>query len=108
MAVINEIIRERARKAVELVSGYGAVRAAFLFGSQVNGHADEFSDIDIAAFIEGLGEWDLDRRVRVSVEVQKRIGDDVELHLFPAETMDNPLPASFAEYVKSNGVRIAE
>jgi predicted nucleotidyltransferase len=108
MAAIRDIVKQRAQEAIALLSDYGSVRAAFLFGSQINGHADDFSDVDIAAFIEGLESWNLDRQIRVTIEVQKRVGDDIELHFFPAESLKNPLPASFAEYVQAVGIRITE
>jgi len=106
MAVIDDVILRRAQAAVEVISRQARVRAAFLFGSHVEGRADQFSDIDIAAFIDGAEQWDLQRRVRAAVEAQSQIGDDIELHFFAAELLDNPPKASFAAYVQSHGVPI--
>ncbi|RLC46068.1 MAG: hypothetical protein DRH70_06275 [Candidatus Coatesbacteria bacterium] len=106
MAVIDDVILRRARAALSVIARQARVRAAFLFGSHVEGRADEFSDIDIAAFVEGAEQWNLTRRVRAAIEAQREIGDDIELHFFAAELLDNAPRASFAAYVQSHGVRI--
>ena len=106
MAVIDDMIQQRARRAVEVVAQQARVRAAYLFGSQVEGTADEFSDIDIAAFVEEAEQWDLPQRVRIGIEAQRQVGDDIELHLFPAKLIENPPAASFAAYVQSHGTPI--
>ena len=106
MAVVNELIQERVREVVGALARQGPIRAAYLFGSQVAGTPDQFSDFDIAAFVEEFGRWDLRRRTRTAVEVQTQFGDDIELHFLPAEFLDNPPPASFAAYVLSHGVLI--
>jgi predicted nucleotidyltransferase len=82
------------------------VRAAFLFGSQVAGTADPDSDIDIALFIDGLEGWTLDRRMRLIIETQRELGDDLELHLFPASALDAADSASFSFYVRTRGVAL--
>jgi len=106
MAVIDDLILHRARAALSVIARRARIRAAFLFGSHVEGKADEFGDIDIAAFVEGAGRWDLERRVRAGIDAQRAIGDDIELHFFGAELLENPPKASFAAYVQSNGVPI--
>ena len=106
MAVIDDLILRRARAALSVIARRARVRAAFLFGSHVEGQADEFSDIDIAAFVEGAEQWDLTKRVRACVEAQREVGDDIELHFFAAELLENAHKASFAAYVQSHGVPI--
>ena len=106
MAVIDDLILRRARAALSVIARQARVRAAFLFGSYVEGKADEFSDIDIAAFVEGAGQWGLTRHVEAAVEAQREVGDDIELHFFAAELLENPPKASFAAYVQSHGVPI--
>jgi predicted nucleotidyltransferase len=79
------------------------IRRAFLFGSHIEGTADKYSDIDLGVFVEGLKDWDLQKMVRTSAEVQKEVGDDVELHYFPAGQLDNPETGSFAAFVMTHG-----
>ena len=43
---------------------------------------------------------------RACVEAQKEVGDDIELHFFAAELLEDPPKASFAAYVQTHGVPI--
>ncbi|MBN1594274.1 MAG: nucleotidyltransferase domain-containing protein [Candidatus Coatesbacteria bacterium] len=106
MIIVDDRIIDRARAALTVIAREARIRAAFLFGSYVEGEADEFSDIDIAAFIDGLENWDLNRRMREAIEPQREVGDDIELHFFPAELLVNPPKASFAAYIQNHGVKI--
>jgi predicted nucleotidyltransferase len=106
MAVIHDVTQRKAQAAIEVIARRARVRAVYLFGSQVEGTADRFSDIDIAAFVEGAAKWDLQQRVHVSVEAREKVGDDIELHFLPAESLENAPRASFAAYVLRHGVRI--
>ncbi len=107
MAVLDAVIEERAKQALRVLSRYAQVKVAYVFGSQVEGKTDEFSDIDIGAFIEEFDRWDLQRRVRTIALVQEEAGDDLEIHFFPSEALTNAEPASFAAYVLKHGIRIA-
>jgi len=106
MAVVVDVILHRAREAVRVLSREARVRGAYLFGSHVSGKEHRWSDIDIAAFVEGLEEWDIERRAEVAALVQEEAGDDVELHFFPAEYLDNPPAASFAAFVLRHGIPV--
>lgn len=107
MAVIDSVIRERVGMVIGFLSQFGRIRAAYLFGSHANGSASADSDIDIAAFIEGAEDWDLDKRLQVAAETQKKLGDDLELHFFSAKAVDTALPGSFAGFVRRSGVCVA-
>ena len=107
MAQLDITVEQRARAAVACLSRFAAVTAAYLFGSQVEGRADRWSDIDLAVFIEGLEAWDLHDRARIAAQVQKGAGDDIELHFFPAEALQRRHPASFAAWVLNHGVKLA-
>jgi len=91
---------------VEFIGRAKPVRAAYLFGSQINGTAHEFSDIDLAVFVRGVENWDFQKRVDLAVQVRIQVDNDVEVHFFPGGVLDNPPVASFAEYVIENGIRI--
>lgn len=51
--------------AARTLTRLGVVRAAYVFGSHVGGTADAWSDIDVAAFIEGLEHWDIRKHATV-------------------------------------------
>jgi predicted nucleotidyltransferase len=106
MAQLDTALEERARAAVVSLSRFAKVTAAYLFGSQVEGRADHWSDIDLAVFIEGVEAWSLPDRARIAAKVQKEAGDDIELHFFPASSLDDPPPGGFAQYILRHGMRI--
>lgn len=104
MVTISETIINRSRSALAVLSRFGPIRAAYLFGSQVEGRADRWSDIDIAAFIDGVEGWDIRQRAKTMARVQRECGADIEVHLFAASACENPPPASFAAYILRHGV----
>ena len=108
MAQIDVVIEKKARQALWVLNRNVRVTAAYLFGSQVMGNADRWSDIDLAVFAEGIENWDLRDRARAAVQVQKEAGDDVEIHLFPASALQEKErdSAGFAAWVLAHGVEI--
>lgn len=106
MADIDAVIEHRSQYAVEVLSRYTPVAAAYLFGSWVEGSADEGSDIDLAVFLEGIESWDLATRAHTAALVQEKAGDDIKLHFFSVRSLRQPELASFAAYVLTHGVAI--
>jgi predicted nucleotidyltransferase len=106
MAQLDVMIQDRTRTAIQVVSRFTRVVRAYLFGSQVDGTADRWSDIDVAVFVEGLAAWDLHDRARVAAQVQKEAGDDIEMHFLPAEALADRDPAGFAAWVLAHGVQL--
>jgi len=106
MVVLDALTKERARKAVQIVARHCQVQAAYVFGSHAERRADQSSDIDIAVFMEGLDDWDLRKKARVSALVQKEAGDDVEVHFLPARLLMHAEPASLAALVLRQGIPI--
>ncbi len=107
MAVIDVVVERRVKQALDALSRHARVKAAYLFGSQVEGNIDEFSDIDVAAFIETRDHWDFRKRAEIAVIIQKEVGDDIDIHFFPAEALTHAEPASFAAYILKHGVPVA-
>jgi predicted nucleotidyltransferase len=106
MGTLDAKIGGRALAAAKILARLGVVRAAYVFGSHVDGKPDLWSDIDVAAFMEGVEHWDIQKRARAMALVMEEAGSDVEAHLFPASALDNPAPGGFAEYVLRHGTRI--
>ena len=106
MAQLAVEVRQRALAAVGVLQRDGAVRAAYVFGSQVEGRSDAWSDLDIAAFVDGLESWNLDRRIRAIVLVQKEIGYEIEPHLFDGSHLQQPEAGGFVVEILRRGVRI--
>ena len=106
MALLDAGIENRALTAARTLARLGTVRAVYVFGSWVEGRPDRWSDIDVAAFIEGIENWDIRQRARAMALVMEEAGSSVEAHLFPVSVLENPLHGSFAEYILRHGVRI--
>ena len=106
MADIDAVIEHRSQYAVEVLSRYTPVAAAYLFGPWVEGSADEWSNIDLAVFLEGIESWDLATRAHTAALVQEKAGDDIKLYFFSVCSLHQPEPASFAAYILTHGVAI--
>ena len=108
MAVLYAGVKDKAREVLKTVSSFGTTRAVYLFGSHMDGSADEWSDVDIAVFMEGVEDWDLQQRTQAMVRVMEEVGDDIETHLFPASSLEHPIRGSFAAYILKHGVQILD
>jgi len=108
MSKVDPPIESRALAAVKVLSGLGVVHAAYLFGSHVEGTPDEWSDIDVAVFVEGVEQWDIHQRAEAMALVMEKVGSEVEAHVFPVLDLDNPPRAGFAQYILQHGIRIFE
>lgn len=108
MRTVDTAIEERALTAVKVLSDLGVVRAAYLFGSHAEGTPDQWSDIDVAVFMEGVEHWDIHQRAEAMALVMEKVGSEVEAHLFPVSDLDDPPRASFAKYILHHGIRIFE
>jgi predicted nucleotidyltransferase len=106
VVAIDTAIESRALAAVKVLSGLGVVRAAYLFGSHVEGTPDQWSDIDVAVFMEGVEQWDIHQRTAAMALVMEEVGSEVEAHLFPALALCNPPRGGFAEYILRHGIHI--
>jgi predicted nucleotidyltransferase len=99
-------MENRALAAVKVLSRFGEVRAACLFGSHVEGTPDQWSDIDVAVFMEGIEQWDIRQHAAAMALVMAKVGSEVEAHLLPASSLDNPPRGGFAQYILRHGIRI--
>ncbi len=104
MADLDDVTKTHLQNALRAVSRRGRLVAACLFGSRAEGRADQWSDYDLAVFIEGAEAWDMTQRARFCAEIQKEAGDDIELHIFPASQAISPQSASFAAYILAHGI----
>ena len=104
MALSSPIIEQRAGQALRVLALHMQVHAGYIFGSHVDGTPDAYSDIDLAVFVEGLEAWDIFQRADMTALVQSEVGDNIELHYFPAHALESSDPASFAAYVLHHGL----
>lgn len=106
MAALDAEVKRRALAAARILGRMVPVRAAYVFGSYVEGVTHQWSDIDVALFLDGIETWDMRRRAQAMFQVQKEAGLDVEAHLFSALALERPEEGSFALYIMNHGVRL--
>lgn len=106
MDSLDDKIVAKVLAAAKILDRLARVRAIYVFGSHVEGRADQWSDIDVAAFMEGIDDWDFQTRTQAMARVMIEAGADVEAHLFPASSLDHPPRGGFAEYILKHGVSI--
>ena len=82
------------------------IEAAFLFGSQASGEANEDSDIDLAIFSPAIDGLNLFERVRLASELELGCDSSLELHLFSSRALANARPTNFAGYIVARGKRV--
>lgn len=111
MVTLNTTIEKRVRRAIRILTSKRSVTAVYVFGSQANSLSrgarrkpDKWSDIDVAVFIKDAEKLGLYQRARLSAMIQKKVGDDMELHFFSKNMLDHPAPASFARFVITKGI----
>ena len=89
----KKIIQKKTRRALEAVLNSTRIEKAYMLRSQGDGTADQWSDIDLAVFVEGAESWDIHKPARrIAAMVQKEAGDDIELHFIPAISFQNESP----------------
>ena len=108
MDIVDSVVESRALAAVKVLSRLGEVRAAYHFGSHVEGTADQWSDIDIAVFMEGVEHWNIHERAAAMALVMKEVGSDVESRLFSISSLNDPPRGGFAQHILRHGFRIFE
>lgn len=104
MVTIGDDIREKALQTVRRLSLLGGVRAVYLFGSCAEGHANAWSDIDLASFMTGIENWNIEQRAKAMSLVMQKVGANVEAHLFFASVLEKSEKDSFAQDILKRGI----
>ena len=91
------------REFVQAIRDEVSLRAVYVFGSVVSGSTHQYSDIDVALFVEGTGQSSfLDLIVRL-YRAADAIDPRIEPHLFTLDSRHN----RFVENIEKTGIRIA-
>ncbi len=102
VANLEEIIDKGLARVRERIP----IEAAYLFGSQLTGEADEDSDIDLAIFSPAIDGLNLLERVHLTSELALGCDSSLELHLFSSRALANARPTNFAGYIVTHGKRL--
>lgn len=89
----------KAYEFSKLAKNYLKYTKAFLFGSYVNGQPREDSDIDIAFFVDNLGEGEDYYSLLIQLnKLTRKVDSRIEPHIFESNTK-----SGFGEFIKLNG-----
>ena len=102
VANLEEIIEKGLARVGERIR----IEAAYLFGSQLTGEANEYSDIDLAVFSPDVDGLNFVERVHLTSEIAIRCDSSLELRLFPSCALANARPTNFAGYIIARGKRL--
>jgi len=99
-------LEETIEKGLARVRERIPIEAAYLFGSQLTGEADEESDIDLAIFSPAIDGLNLYERVHLASELALRCDSTLELHLYSSRALASARPTNFAGYIVTHGKRL--
>jgi len=102
----TETVNAVIEKGLDYLRKHIRIDAAYLFGSQLTGEANEESDIDLAVFSPDADTMSLADRVRLGSELALDCSLDLELHLFSSRALANARPTNFAGYIVTHGKRL--
>jgi predicted nucleotidyltransferase len=100
-------IQGRVKTALAIVGQFGIIVETYLFGAHTDGTAEPGSDIDMAVFVEDLASWDPMDQIEMASKVQRHAGEDIEVHLLPAVSLQQSDDAGFAAWVLTQGVKVS-
>ncbi len=103
MARRAEEVASVVKQTIALVRSRIPVSRAFLFGSYLEGTADEYSDIDIAVFGQAADGMTFQEKVSFVVAIERQIKDSIDLHLFGAQSLAKARPTNFFGYICTHG-----
>jgi predicted nucleotidyltransferase len=94
------------RKTIRLLKGHLSIQRGYLFGSYAYGEPNEYSDIDLAFFSPTIGKMSLDRKMTMLSEVGKKVGYEVEIHLYSSKCLKEARPTNFYGHILKTGKRV--
>ena len=99
-------LEQTIEKTLARVQERVRVQAAYLFGSQLTGEADEDSDIDLAIFTPDVNGMNVVQRIHLTSEIAVECDSRVELHLYSSKVLAEARPSNFAGYIVTHGKRL--
>lgn len=102
----TETVNAVVEKGLDYLRKRIRIDAAYLFGSQLTGEANQESDIDLAVFSPDAEKMSLAERIRLGSELALDCNLDLELHLYSSRALAEARPASFAGYIVAHGKRL--
>ena len=106
MAEIKPEIMKAVQDVITRLRERFVLDAVYIFGSHVTGTPDEYSDIDIAAFAEGVDKLSLPEKIDEIVTVQMKVKAPVEIHLYDSSRLKEARPTNIYGHIIETGSRV--
>ena len=105
--MVKQDVIETIKKYISSLTETGIfVNKVVLFGSQLKGGSDDWSDIDIAVISKDFGKDILNERILVS-RIAYYIDPRLDIHPFSLEEFENESWKTIIHEIKLNGIEIA-
>lgn len=95
MAKTRNKINKIALQAVDYLKSYFNVKKVILFGSQLTGKADKFSDIDLAVISPDFKRKSPEELVTILSKISLFCDNAVEIHPYSLDDLKEARPSNF-------------
>lgn len=96
------MIKNKINEFIKTLEKHVSINKVILYGSWVNGHPDEFSDIDLAIFSPDFGKHKL-RELQLLSKLAWGIDESIEAIPYSIDQLKNNDPTNFAYNIMKNG-----
>ena len=103
MAERKTKLKEAISKSVDFLKNHFEIKEVILFGSQLTGKANEYSDIDLVVISPDFEGKSYEQILQVFVEMAVKAVSNVELHPFTTKDLEQARPTNFLGYVLKTG-----
>jgi len=91
------------RQAIEALNQQIEVRLAVLFGSHAEGHADEWSDVDLAVVSGDFEKMSFQKQMELLTKIWHVNGTWVQIHPFTLKDLQEARPTNFLGHILKTG-----
>ena len=96
-------VKRLINSAIKYLSSYFQIEKVILFGSQANGKARRYSDIDIAVVSPDFVNINFDDLLGVFSKVSLEVSSDIEIHPFTPKDISEARPTNFIGHILETG-----
>lgn len=90
-------------EAISYLKKYFDIKKVVLFGSQINGKADKFSDIDLAVISPDFKKKSFEELVTIFAKVSLLCDNAVEIHPYSLDDLKEARPTNFLGQILKTG-----
>jgi predicted nucleotidyltransferase len=103
MAKTKNQINKLEFQAIKYLKEYFDVRQIILFGSQLTGKANKFSDIDLAVISPDFDKKSFEDLVSIFAKITLLCDNAIEIHPYSLDALKEARPSNFLGYILKKG-----